>query len=63
MSVFSQNAAMLHSWISNVADADQVHFHMIPKPNRTEGLGIGWPAQETDMDKLKELHAALKAKM
>jgi histidine triad (HIT) family protein len=21
-----------------------VHFHIIPKPNREEGLGIGWPA-------------------
>ena len=21
-----------------------VHFHIIPKPNRSEGLGIGWPA-------------------
>ncbi|MBV8784671.1 MAG: HIT family protein [Gammaproteobacteria bacterium] len=20
-----------------------VHFHIIPKPNREEGLGIGWP--------------------
>src|SRR5271155_1160499 len=22
-----------------------VHFHIIPKPNKSEGLGIGWPAQ------------------
>jgi histidine triad (HIT) family protein len=22
-----------------------VHFHIIPKPNSREGLGIGWPAQ------------------
>lgn len=41
----------------------QVHFHMIPKPNLQEGLGIGWPAQSTDMDKLKALHEELKAKM
>lgn len=41
----------------------QVHFHMIPKPNHQEGLGIGWPAQGTDMDKLKALHEELKAKM
>ncbi|KAF5015503.1 hypothetical protein F66182_13149, partial [Fusarium sp. NRRL 66182] len=32
---------------------DHVHFHVIPKPNETEGLGIKWPSQETDMDKLK----------
>ncbi|KAL9620920.1 MAG: hypothetical protein Q9160_004573 [Pyrenula sp. 1 TL-2023] len=42
---------------------DHVHFHMIPKPNASEGLGVGWPAKETDMDALKQLHAELKAKM
>ena len=41
----------------------QVHFHMIPKPNQSEGLGIEWPAQKTDMDKLKEFYADLKAKI
>ncbi|KAL4759026.1 HIT family protein [Aspergillus foveolatus] len=42
---------------------DHVHFHMIPKPNEEEGLGIGWPAQATDMDKLKEYYESIKAKM
>ncbi|KAF7125191.1 hypothetical protein CNMCM5793_001300 [Aspergillus hiratsukae] len=42
---------------------DHVHFHMIPKPNETEGLGIAWPAQPTDMDKLKALHEEIKSKM
>jgi len=42
---------------------DHVHFHMIPKPNDQEGLGIGWPATTTDMDKLKELFEELKSKM
>ncbi|OJJ49171.1 hypothetical protein ASPZODRAFT_129581 [Penicilliopsis zonata CBS 506.65] len=42
---------------------DHVHFHMIPKPNETEGLGVGWPTQSTDMDKLKALYEELKAKM
>ena len=41
----------------------QVHFHMIPKPNEKEGLGIGWPAEQVGMDKLKALHEELKAKM
>ncbi|KAL8986530.1 MAG: hypothetical protein Q9205_000045 [Flavoplaca limonia] len=35
----------------------------IPKPNQTEGLGIQWPAQSTDMDKLKALFNEVKAKM
>ncbi|KAG2418066.1 hypothetical protein HFD88_001166 [Aspergillus terreus] len=42
---------------------DHVHFHMIPKPNEPEGLTIGWPAQETNMDKLKALHEEIKSKM
>ncbi|KAI4208698.1 MAG: hypothetical protein LQ348_000019 [Seirophora lacunosa] len=44
-------------------EVDHVHFHMIPKPNQTEGLGIEWPAQKTDMDKLKALFNDVKAKM
>ena len=35
----------------------------IPKPNQDEGLGIGWPAKETDMEKLKALHNEIKAKI
>ncbi|BCS24325.1 HIT family protein [Aspergillus puulaauensis] len=42
---------------------DHVHFHMIPKPNEPEGLGIGWPAQAADMDKLKEYYESLKSKI
>ncbi|KAK1673056.1 HIT domain-containing protein [Colletotrichum godetiae] len=42
---------------------DHVHFHMIPKPNETEGLGVGWPQQATDMDKLKALFDDIKSKM
>ncbi|KAI9773465.1 MAG: Adenosine 5'-monophosphoramidase [Geoglossum simile] len=44
-------------------EVDHVHFHMIPKPNGQEGLGIGWPATETDMEKLMELFGELKSKM
>jgi histidine triad (HIT) family protein len=35
-----------------------VHFHIIPKPNAQEGLGIGWPA-----GKLGDDGAALAAKI
>ncbi|KAL4920283.1 HIT-like domain-containing protein [Aspergillus aurantiobrunneus] len=42
---------------------DHVHFHMIPKPNEQEGLGIGWPAEAADMDKLKEYYESIKAKI
>ncbi|KAL6245768.1 Adenosine 5'-monophosphoramidase [Rhinocladiella similis] len=55
--VLQNNGRLAHQ------EVDHVHFHMIPKPNATEGLGIGWPATATDMDALKKLHADLKAKM
>lgn len=44
-------------------EVDHVHFHMIPKPNKEEGMGISWPQQKTDMDKLKGLFEDIKSKM
>ncbi|KAH8661419.1 HIT domain protein [Tricladium varicosporioides] len=44
-------------------EVDHVHFHMIPKPSTTEGLGVGWPQQKTDMDALKALFEDIKSKM
>lgn len=35
----------------------------IPKPNETEGLGIGWPQQKLEMDELKALAEQIKSKM
>lgn len=29
---------------------DHVHFHIIPKPGSSEGLGIGWAARELGPD-------------
>ncbi|KAK4695992.1 histidine triad (HIT) family protein, partial [Lecanoromycetidae sp. Uapishka_2] len=42
--------------------AHQIVDH-IPKPSQQEGLGIGWPAQETNMDKLKKYFEEVKAKI
>lgn len=42
---------------------DHVHFHLIPKKDEKSGLGVGWPAQDTDFDKLNKLHASLKEKL
>ncbi|EFX04048.1 hit domain containing protein [Grosmannia clavigera kw1407] len=44
-------------------EVDHVHFHMIPKPNEAEGLGVGWPMQKTDMDKLKALYEDIKSRI
>ncbi|RAL09645.1 HIT family protein [Aspergillus homomorphus CBS 101889] len=42
---------------------DHVHFHMIPKPNEKEGLGIQWPAKDANMDELKAFFEELKARI
>lgn len=49
---------------NNGADAHQavfhVHFHIIPKPNDAEGLGIGWPAGKLDQATAPDLARALR---
>jgi diadenosine tetraphosphate (Ap4A) HIT family hydrolase len=42
---------------------DHVHFHLIPKPNEEEGLGIGWPTKPADKDQLTKLLEEIKSKM
>jgi diadenosine tetraphosphate (Ap4A) HIT family hydrolase len=42
---------------------DHVHFHLIPKPNEKEGLGIEWPTQNADKGELQKLLEEIKAKM
>ncbi|KAI0503339.1 HIT-like domain-containing protein [Xylaria bambusicola] len=42
--------------------AHQVVDH-IPKPNEKEGLGIGWPTQEANMEELKKYFEEVKSKM
>lgn len=37
-----------------------VHFHIIPKPDRNQGLGIGWPVQQIGPD-AADLAAKLRA--
>lgn len=40
--VLENNGAGAHQAIPHV------HFHIIPKPNAREGLGIGWPMKSLD---------------
>jgi diadenosine tetraphosphate (Ap4A) HIT family hydrolase len=40
-----------------------VHFHLIPKPNEQEGLGVKWPTQKADMSELQKLLEEIKSKM
>ncbi|KAL1884146.1 hypothetical protein VTK73DRAFT_6815 [Phialemonium thermophilum] len=55
--ILQNNGAIAHQVVPHV------HFHMIPKPNETEGLGIGWPLKAADMDKLKGYYEEVKSKM
>jgi histidine triad (HIT) family protein len=40
--VLENNGSAAHQAIAHV------HFHIIPKPNTEEGLGIGWPMRNLD---------------
>jgi histidine triad (HIT) family protein len=49
---------------NNGAEAHQavfhVHFHIIPKPNDAEGLGVGWPAGKLDQASAPDFAKALR---
>ncbi|KAK1064221.1 Adenosine 5'-monophosphoramidase [Friedmanniomyces endolithicus] len=44
-------------------EVDHVHVHMIPKPNEKEGLGIQWPQQKVEKERLQKLVEEIKSKM
>ncbi|HZT02468.1 MAG TPA: HIT family protein [Steroidobacteraceae bacterium] len=53
--VLENNGAGAHQAVPHV------HFHIIPKPNPDDGLGIGWPARALDQKAGAELAANLRA--
>ena len=53
--VLENNGAGAHQAIAHV------HFHIIPKPNRQEGLGIGWPVRAFDQQQGAQLAARISA--
>lgn len=52
--VLENNGAGAHQAIAHV------HFHIIPKPNRTEGLGIDWPMRPLATEAGAELATRLR---
>jgi diadenosine tetraphosphate (Ap4A) HIT family hydrolase len=40
-----------------------VHFHLIPKPSSTQGLGISWPSKETNHPHFAALAATISGKL
>ncbi|KEY64760.1 hypothetical protein S7711_05410 [Stachybotrys chartarum IBT 7711] len=55
--ILQNNGTIAHQQVHHV------HFHMIPKPNETEGLGISWPSTSPDLEKLKAYAEELKSKI
>ena len=51
--VLENNEALAHQTVSHV------HFHIIPKPDETSGLGVLWPAKKLDPARGAELAAAI----
>ena len=47
--VLQNNGAVAHQAVFHV------HFHIIPKPSASEGLGITWPAAPMDHDRAEAL--------
>jgi len=52
--LLENNGSLAHQAIAHV------HFHIIPKPNAREGLGIGWPQQTLDSKDGASLAAAIR---
>ncbi|KAG2218019.1 hypothetical protein INT45_010816 [Circinella minor] len=44
-------------------EVPHVHFHVIPKPNEKEGLGIRWEPNGMKMDQVKELYEKVKKEL
>ncbi|KAH8724634.1 HIT-like domain-containing protein [Phaeosphaeriaceae sp. PMI808] len=55
--ILQNNGRIAHQMV------DHVHFHLIPKPNEKEGLGVHWPMQTGDKDQLAKLLEDIKSKM
>ena len=53
--VLENNGSGAHQAIAHV------HFHIIPKPNRSEGLGIAWPVRPLDPTVAASVAARIRA--
>jgi|SRR5690554_490552 len=52
--ILQNNGALAHQAVFHV------HFHIIPKPNGTEGLGVGWAPQAFDHEEGAKLAEAMR---
>ncbi|KAI3617908.1 hypothetical protein CBS9595_003817 [Malassezia furfur] len=42
---------------------DHVHFHVIPKPNEEQGLGVGWPSTNPSKEELDEVYKKMQERL
>ncbi|KDQ62424.1 hypothetical protein JAAARDRAFT_30331 [Jaapia argillacea MUCL 33604] len=55
--ILQNNGAIAHQHVFHV------HFHVIPKPNKTEGLGIAWSRNEPGLEALKAVQEKILARI
>ena len=55
--ILQNNGAPAHQAVFHV------HFHVIPKPNNSEGLGVNWPAGNLDHTEAASLAKALNSRL
>ncbi len=51
--ILQNNGGLAHQFVFHV------HFHIIPKPDGDQGLGVKWPAGSLEQDAAPELAAAI----
>ena len=51
--ILQNNGSIAHQAVFHV------HFHIIPKPDSQQGLGVGWPATSANAAQTKELAKAI----
>ncbi|KAF4617919.1 hypothetical protein D9613_005768 [Agrocybe pediades] len=44
-------------------EVPHVHFHVIPKPDEKQGLGIGWPTVQMEKEELQKVFEDMKKKL
>ncbi|ORX56947.1 HIT-like protein [Hesseltinella vesiculosa] len=55
--LLQNNGPMAHQVVKHV------HFHIIPKPNAEEGLGVGWPQKQVEKEDFAIILSKIKEKL